>query len=267
MIALTGIGADPEVFLRTKNGAIQAAVGLIGGTKTQPRQVKELGIGFAVQEDNVAAEFNIPPTLDPGEFSANIEKTLKYLNKLVRPKGLRIVFEAAAHFPEDQLLSKQALELGCEPDSSVWTLTFNPRPEAPKTLRTAAGHVHFGWEKPNNDQRLLVGRACDLFLGVPSILVTEPNERRSLYGKAGAVRSKPYGLEYRTLDNFWLATTHYQKRVHENCLTCIGALNLNPDQWNENLEDFKEDIQHAINSHDKATAQVLVKRFGVPTFQ
>jgi hypothetical protein len=49
----------------------------------------------------------------------------------------------------------------------------------------------------------------DLFLGVPSIFMdtdkTAPR-RRTLYGQAGRFRVKPYGMEYRSLSSFWLAS-------------------------------------------------------------
>jgi hypothetical protein len=48
----------------------------------------------------------------------------------------------------------------------------------------------------------------DLFTAIPSVLL-DPGEsgkaRRELYGKAGAFRYTPYGLEYRTLSNYWMA--------------------------------------------------------------
>ena len=44
----------------------------------------------------------------------------------------------------------------------------------------------------------------DLFLGVPSVTLDSDTRRRELYGKAGAYRAKDYGVEYRTLSNFWI---------------------------------------------------------------
>jgi len=48
----------------------------------------------------------------------------------------------------------------------------------------------------------------DLFTAIPSVLL-DPGEggkaRRELYGKAGSFRYTPYGLEYRTLSNYWMA--------------------------------------------------------------
>lgn len=47
----------------------------------------------------------------------------------------------------------------------------------------------------------------DLFCGIPSVLVDRDENarfRRHLYGKAGECRLPKYGIEYRTLSNFWL---------------------------------------------------------------
>lgn len=52
--------------------------------------------------------------------------------------------------------------------------------------------------------RISVIRAMDFFLGIPSLLLDNDKERRKLYGKAGAYRTPHYGVEYRTLSNFWM---------------------------------------------------------------
>ena len=68
------IGADPELFLADARGKFISAVGLIGGTKKEPLQVPMYETGFCVQEDNVAAEFNIPPTDNANTFAWHIAK-------------------------------------------------------------------------------------------------------------------------------------------------------------------------------------------------
>ncbi len=63
--------------------------------------------------------------------------------------------------------------------------------------------MHVGCQTAIN-KPLEVIKAMDIFLGVPSIFLDGDKERRKLYGGAGAHRVKPYGVEYRTLSNFWL---------------------------------------------------------------
>ena len=63
------IGADPEFFIQKYDGTMQPIVGLLGGTKDKPIAVQGARKGFAVQEDNVMAEYNIPPTAHADQFA------------------------------------------------------------------------------------------------------------------------------------------------------------------------------------------------------
>jgi len=52
-------------------------------------------------------------------------------------------------------------------------------------------------------------KMLDLFVGIPAVLMEQgenPKLRRRLYGKSGSFRYTPYGLEYRVLSNFWMAS-------------------------------------------------------------
>lgn len=51
----------------------------------------------------------------------------------------------------------------------------------------------------------------DLFCGIPSVLIDRSKDakiRRMLYGKAGDFRKPNYGLEYRSLSNFWIKSPY-----------------------------------------------------------
>ena len=79
-------GCDPEFFLKDKTGKFISAIGLVGGSKEEP---KAIGNGCFVQEDNVAVEFNIPPVnLYHGSIKdcvhtiqSNFQYVFNYINK------------------------------------------------------------------------------------------------------------------------------------------------------------------------------------------
>jgi len=52
-------------------------------------------------------------------------------------------------------------------------------------------------------------KILDLFVAIPAVLMEQgddPKLRRKLYGRSGAFRYTPYGLEYRVLSNFWMSS-------------------------------------------------------------
>lgn len=261
------IGADPEVFLVTRGTQVpHSAEGLFGGTKSKPKPMEGLPEGFFIQEDNVAAEFNIPPAVECDEFIKSITSALKYTAKVAASNKCKLALVPDLDFPKEQLMTKHAQTLGCDPDFNIWTEEDNPRPNPPELMRTAAGHVHIGWLKPEWEQVSLVGRMFDVWLTLPSILVTEPNRRRELYGKAGACRPKPYGIECRSVDNFWLTRKSWIAHTFNNVIGLVDRLNRDAPMCNEMLHDFRGMIIHSINNHDKTMAKDLCQRFGVDLY-
>lgn len=261
-IDIISVGADPELFLKTYRGQPRSAEGLIGGTKQNPKPMEGLSEGFCIQEDNVAAEFNIPASLTPAEFAENIIKAVEYVRSVAKQHKLKPYIVPDADFPLAQVMTPHALELGCDPDYNAWTMEKNPRPRPPRMMRTAAGHIHVGWYSPDDEQRWAFVRAMDVVLGLPSILVTKPNRRRELYGRAGACRLKPYGIEYRTPDNFYLESYEMAKKVAYTAW--IAAKRLNESQlFLEEINRLGTEIQRAINLHDQALANELMEYFRV----
>lgn len=211
------VGADPELFVR-RNNRVVSAHGLIPGTKEEPHAVPN----GAVQVDGMALEFNIDPASSRNEFIHNIASVMGSLAYMT--KGYELDIVPVARFGSRYIRNQpyEAQELGCEPDFNAYTRGENERPNERAPFRTAAGHIHIGWsEKPLSshfDQCCEFVKVLDLLVGVPLLKKEPNNERKRLYGQAGAFRPKSYGLEYRVLSNHWLTTPELQAEVYDRVL-------------------------------------------------
>lgn len=199
------IGADPEVFVGRGDTFISAH-GLVSGTKDNPFPVNK----GAVQVDGLALEYNIDPASSPEEFENNLLTVQEQLKGMV---GDLDFLETPSVFFDEEFLKNIPFEnliLGCEPDFNAYNLSPNPRPDGGALMRTAGGHVHVGGFYTDNPRSPLqmgmsayLARLMDRYLGVYSILWDKDDNRRSMYGKAGSFRPKPYGMEYRSMSNKW----------------------------------------------------------------
>lgn len=219
------VGHDGEVFLRDSiTREFVSAVGRIGGDKKNPLPIPHLPPGFALQEDNVAVEFNIPPATQENEFVANCQIALTEVRRRAREMGLEVAVEPSAVFPEDQLQTEQAQRAGCDPDLDAWSGRENRPPELyGKLLRSSGGHVHIG--NVSHLPPFMLARACDLFLSVPLAGLDTDMARRELYGKMGAFRITEYGMEYRTLSNYWLRSPNLMGYVFRGTIRAVNETN------------------------------------------
>lgn len=244
----TLIGADPELFLINLDGKFISSIGLIGGSKERP---KSIGNGCAVQEDNVAVEFNIAPAENVDAFVSSCQYALSHLTNQVAEKNLFLSITASKSFDADQLKDPKAKHFGCDPDFNAWTKRRNDSPAAKdKNLRSAGGHIHIG--TPLN--KIQIARWCDVTMGLPSVLEDSDQQRRLLYGKAGSFRGKPYGVEYRTLSNYWLKDTKYMRAVYGRALKAVWAV----EQGHMLDDELGSRIQMAINDSNTALADELI---------
>jgi hypothetical protein len=261
------LGCDPELFMMDRGGIVRSAIGRIGGSKYAPMPLVALGDGFAVQEDNVAMEFNIPPAANAKEFVDYIGKTIEHLTEGIKKQyDFDICPLSAARFGDEELDNPAAKVFGCDPDFNAWTGRRNPRPRAAdKNLRSCGGHIHVGylddpqfkdekWHHPEVDRAM--ARAMDLFLGVPSVMMDNGDLRKQLYGKAGAYRQKSYGVEYRTLSNFWVLKPRLIQWAWENTERAVKAV---VEQFP--VEEDKDLILEAINANEKDIAQHLCNKY------
>lgn len=206
------LGSDPEVFLcHPTTQAFVPVCGKLGGTKEKPIAMTGLGSGYAVQEDNVMLEFNIPPCMSQRAFTESMELALTYVWDLARTRlGATLAHTCSAVFPTTDLMEPGAMTFGCSPDFDAYNAGA-PHPRVdPRALKTnggewrfAGGHIHLGYSKEDVPP-FVAAQFADLWLGLPSVRHDKQGKRRELYGKAGRYRPTKYGIEYRTLSNFWL---------------------------------------------------------------
>lgn len=255
------IGSDVELFLQDrKTKEIVSAEPFIKGSKHNPYQFDPTNPFFSLSLDNVLAEFTIPPAKTINEWIGGITKSMEYVNKII-PKRLCTVALPSAVLNQKYLKSKAAQTFGCDPDNNAWLREQNPPPKAPNpNLRSGGGHIHIGYDNPSVEPSEWLVRAMDLFIGVPSILQEPENERRALYGKAGAFRFKEYGVEYRTVSNYFVSSEQLMAWAFANTEQAISFVNTGDL---DELEAVGSQIQEAINTSNKILAQNLIHQFNI----
>lgn len=220
------IGADPEFFLQ-KDGDFVSAHGLIPGTKKNPLPVEK----GAVQVDGIALEFNIDPASSYEEFQGNLDQVLGALLKMV--PDFQPLQEVSVVLSEDvkKTIPKEALIIGCNSDIDAYEEEENPTPDQDNPVRAAGGHIHIGGIFTAGDTKITqwrtamrLSRLMDKYVGVYSLLWDDDTFRRQIYGKAGACRLKPYGLEYRCLSNAWLFKRPITEFVFNGTMEAVEAL-------------------------------------------
>lgn len=255
------IGADIEVFLKDiSSDEIVSAEGIIKGTKEHPFKFKPGNDYFGTSLDNVMAEFCIPPVVTGEDFHSNIQEALSFIKSDI-PNTLDILAFPCMTVDEKYLQTDNAKMFGCDPDFNAWLFgNMNTKPEAANgNLRSCGGHIHIGYKKPNWTLNMEIVKAMDIFIGLPSILQEPDNQRKTLYGKAGAFRHKNYGVEYRTVSNYYIASEALIKWAFENTLQAVKFVN----DGNSITNEEGEAIRTAINASDKELADTMCKYFKV----
>ena len=262
------LGADPEFFVRDgRTGTTVPIIGLLGGTKGKALPIPGLDAeGFGMQEDNVMAEYNIPAVRTPRGFARSVVEGWNKVADFVRTKQPNLepdIGRAARLFTLEQLAHPQAATFGCSPDFSAYTQGQPlPSPDPAQLMddggawRFAGGHVHLGVETAAPD--FIVAQFADVFMGLPSVALDKQGMRRTLYGSAGRYRPTSYGIEYRTLSNFWIWDEDLAEQIGERA-AALGVLCADVQEMQRlNAEIPWIDVQRAINTEDEEVAADLI---------
>lgn len=203
-------GTDPEGFFQRDGQIIGSdrvlpVEGLVNNSYQKP---------FVVL-DGVQFELNPAPASTVQGLATNLSSAFYLLRQhLVGQPGVTLNWSNIVEVSRKELdnLSQKARELGCQPSMNIYG--EQPLRCNIKTYRkrSSGGHAHVGLLGTNifsggRDARQRLVPLCDIFVGQWCVLLDrDPGaaERRENYGRAGEFRLPSHGLEYRTLDNFWI---------------------------------------------------------------
>lgn len=265
-------GADPELFLADSKNRAVVVVGKLGGTKDKPRMVGDYGL----QEDNVMAEYTIPPSARVGTMLEHARRGMMVVFDVLREGGhdLRLFHRPTALFALTTLdaAGPQALQFGCSPDFDAYQMGAAHERVNPNVLlagsvrgvdsawRFAGGHIHFGYKDTVPDLPEYVATMfADLTVGLSLIVGGETQgERRKLYGIAGRFRPTAYGIEYRTPSNQWLYEGNVQDALHFGCEAFTRLLTADADVQQRVYNEVPwNDLRTIIGTENRHEANLL----------
>lgn len=253
-------GSDPE-FMLSKGNKIHSAIGIIQGSIDN--RVKLSGHEFYY--DNVLAECAIKPAASKQETLHNFRECFQMFAEMANP--YKLLTRASHNFSREQLNNEEAQNAGCAPDTCAYLLK---KVQAPKeqirseSLRTCGGHIHLGCETLRSDgvEPLYTVYMLDLLLGIPSIWLDKDatsRQRRALYGQAGRYRvagpdNAPYGIEYRSLGNFWLQSPRLVSLVYDLSWLAVDWVEqgVAAEMWSFDEDLFwelQDDLHQAYTCH------------------
>ncbi len=265
-------GSDPE-FMLQKNNEIYSAINIIDGDVANRVCIG----GHQYYYDNVLAECAIKPGKSKEETLDNFRECLQIFKNIISPYFL--LTKPAHHYTANAIKDPRAKKTGCSPEVCAYTLKNLPNRASVQikhgNLRTAGGHIHLGFEIPTDIDKFtyktLFVRALDLFVGIPSVLLEKDKtlalKRHSQVGDPGSHRKTPYGVEYRTLSNFWLHSPQLVSMVYDLCELCLKFMEDGhyKDVWQgENLDNqaYNESLViQAINTHDSNIANQFIEEY------
>ncbi|AGO48928.1 COOH.NH2 ligase [Cellulophaga phage phi14:2] len=223
------IGSDPEIFVKEiATGLVGSIIGVLGGTKDEPIKITN---NCAVQEDNILAEFNIPPVSSKEEFIGHIDHCKDYISTLAAAKGLALYYSSSEQVPDSAITDDKAKVFGCAPSINIITeqvsaIEMNELSEEAKKLRTSGFHIHFGYDEPTDEINERIVLAFELMTSIPlNKFDNDKFHRRQLYGRFGDCRFKDYGVECRSLGGYFLKDHYTLSLVWDKIQETINLVN------------------------------------------
>jgi len=266
------LGCDPEIFVKSKAKLLPAFDFLPSkdaGLKVGHPDV-ELNSG-ELYWDGFQAEWKLSRGWTCLNFMIMLQQNfLKELLKQARARdnSAKLSLDSVVKIPTKLMnsLLDGYVELGCMPSYNAYgeERLYVGDPRA-LLYRFAGGHVHLevGEKRDNKWYEDLV-KTFDAILGIWAVGAAASFDspvRRQYYGKAGEHRRPKYalnryGIEYRTLSNFWICSPFVMRMVFELARKVLMDVRYGEKiYWNP----IGDEVKAIINEGDVVAARKILK--------
>lgn len=281
------IGGDPEFFFKDKK-----TKKIIGSEKVIPlnglgeyEETNTKKITQTVVRDGIQVELNPKSCSCRQSYQCYLSECFNDLNNHLKTlDNVELCFDQVVKVTKKELMScsPSSRTFGCLPsfniyqpkDDDVSKICVDP---AKYLYRGGGGHIHLGTYSYDDYTRKLASNkktikalkqyddlipVLDILVGNFSVMIDRHPlnaERRKNYGRAGEYRRPSYGVEYRTLSNFWLRNTAVMSLIYG--LARIGVYIVREsDKDRDFVSELKalvntQDIKDAINNNDAVLAR------------
>jgi hypothetical protein len=222
------IGSDPEAFMvNDASGLIVSAKRFTDGTKDEP---EDCGDGYAILNDNILIEGNVPPAHGKQEFIDNMNVLWDIMQCQAETREAHLHNSDCEQISEALLNTDEAKEFGCSSFRDAWNENVEiETPQLNEDYRPAGCHIHLGLDNASDSLKMAIVRAFDMFVTIPAINITGMNYRTSnLYGILGACRIKSYGVECRSLGGTFF-NPEYFEWIYDRVEKAINFAETNED--------------------------------------
>ena len=259
-------GCDPEFFF-TRNGKVVGSERVIG-----EKGVKDYGCNLPkIIRDGVQVELNPLPSFCRANLGNEIKQCFVLLrNNMGDDVGASFASVIKVPAKEFRELSEDSKKFGCKPSFNVGGVSEITVDPAVNRYRSAGGHIHIGSDHDpvlalKMPERLIP--IMDIIVGNTCVLVDrdpKAKERRKNYGRAGEYRTPEYGIEYRTLSNFWLRSYQLMSFVMGLARVAVHIVETDISNGNTMIEDALYErvdtskVSIAINNNN---ARLAMKNF------
>lgn len=228
------LGCDPEFFFK-RNGQVIGSEkvfppegiiyrhGITTMTANRSGENKMIMDGVQVEVNPLASPCRETLSYNIGICFNNLKRRLDEINfDMSNPNDIKKIDNVETDFSRLVEVSQEEMDslsgaskvFGCMPSFNAYgekkaVSKVNP---LEYRFRSAGGHIHIGNNGDSNLRKALKKPKkfvplLDVLVGNTCVLLDRDNgniERRKVYGRAGEYRTPVYGVEYRTLSNFWL---------------------------------------------------------------